>query len=238
MWDKHGSLDVCVVTKTGRLPIGLERIPVRRVIVETSKPLGVARQRAIQKVETLWFAFVDDDVHITPNWFPTVSKFMSEDVGAVEGVLLSKGLGQRWDATVNRVEKKTPVQDVTLGGDGLTHNTLVRTDLAKTWQPSRPDLQAYEDYELTQHILKQGYRWLRVPTDAEHEWSWLKIARNALWGMHWWKKCSRRPTARRQVGLFNEFFHACIYHLKDHGIMFGIYYAYFRGFCLLGLILA
>ena len=47
-----GKIDICVVTRGDKMPKGLENIPINKLIVETSKPLGEARRRAIAQVET------------------------------------------------------------------------------------------------------------------------------------------------------------------------------------------
>ena len=61
-------VDICIVTKTEKLPVNLrnaiDRLPAHSVIVETSTPLGLARMRAIRRVSTEWFVFLDDWVLI------------------------------------------------------------------------------------------------------------------------------------------------------------------------------
>ena len=67
------ALDICLVTKNGVTSIkGLNSIPENRLIVETSTPLALARMRAIQRVKTEWFAFIDDDVEISVSWYKTL----------------------------------------------------------------------------------------------------------------------------------------------------------------------
>ena len=55
-------VDVVCVTKN-KLPNwwmkNLELVPVNNLIIERSKPLGQARMKAIQKVTTDWFLFID-----------------------------------------------------------------------------------------------------------------------------------------------------------------------------------
>ena len=64
-------VDVCIVTKNPEKVLGLiEKLRkssfVNKIIIETSIPLGLARMRAIRKVSTEWFLFLDDDI-IIPN---------------------------------------------------------------------------------------------------------------------------------------------------------------------------
>lgn len=181
------AIDVCVVTKTGQVPPEIIKyIPVSQLIIETSKPLGMARARAISKVETEWFAFIDDDVHVGPRWFSQIASHIHADVGAICGRMKEKGMGELWDKAVNDHISKTnkPIVHLTPGQRGYTHNTLMRTELLKDWQPSVKTLSAYEDYEITQHVLGKAHRWLWIPNvDAWHETSWVKRWTGPSWAM-------------------------------------------------------
>lgn len=179
-------IDVCLVTKNSSSKLnGLKYLPVNHLIVETSKPLALARMRAIQKVTTEWFAFIDDDVYIGPDWYKQVSMYVRSGVGAVCGRMLQHGLGTSWDKAVNQqIRRIRQVTELCRGERGYTHNTLLRTALVRDWRPSRNDLEAYEDYEITQHILSKGFRWLVVPNvDAWHEKTWQRVWHNAIWAV-------------------------------------------------------
>ena len=127
----------------------MAHIPIRELVVETSTPLGLARMRAISRVKTPIFAFVDDDVEISSNWFQELSKHMGSGVGAVQGELLTFGLGAKFDEAVNKTIPKR-IEALKLGDNGMTHNTIIRTDLVRDWKPSREDLGAMEDLEINQ----------------------------------------------------------------------------------------
>lgn len=176
------ALDICLVTKKGVTSIkGLNSIPENRLIVETSTPLALARMRAIQRVKTEWFAFIDDDVEISVSWYKTLKPYMDKpDIGAVEGILLTKGLGKPWDDALNDAPRQTT--ELHIGDRGFTHNTLIRTRLVRDWKPP-PFVSAYEDYLLTQHVLRKGYRWLKVPTRSIHRKTWKKIWNNVTWAI-------------------------------------------------------
>ena len=83
-------IDVCLVTKNNITNVnGLEHVSVNKLIIETSKPLGLARMRAIHKVTTPIFGFIDDDVELDENWFETLLPHIKDpDVGAVQGLSL------------------------------------------------------------------------------------------------------------------------------------------------------
>jgi len=159
----------------------MEFIPVNNLIIETSTPLALARMRSIQKVKTEWFAFIDDDVEIDENWFETIKPYTKKtDVGATQGSLLIKGLGDKWDNALN--SRTVFQQELKIGERGCTHNTLIRTELVKDWVPPQ-NLSAWEDYSLTQHILNKGYRWVVIPTKSHHTKSWKNIWKNIFWGI-------------------------------------------------------
>jgi hypothetical protein len=180
-------IDVCVVTKNNKKPRGLENVPINNVIIETSKPLGLARMKAIQKVETPNFAFVDDDVIIGENWFKTVFSSMNDKVGAVHGNTVNVGLGH-WITNGFRKHNVTKYRTLKLGQRGFTTCTLIKTSLVKDWVPSTKDLSSYEDYEITQHILNKGHKWLSIPTDSLHKTDWKHISKSAVWGSEGWLK--------------------------------------------------
>jgi glycosyltransferase involved in cell wall biosynthesis len=148
-------IDVCLVTKDPRVRSvkGLEHVPVNKLIIERSKPLALARAKAIRKVTTEFFAFIDDDVEISKEWFKTLTAYMKPDVGAVQGTLLIKGLGKVWDNALNKSKRR--IYELHLGQRGFLHNTLIRTELVRDWNPP-PDLSAFEDYHLTPTCFKEG----------------------------------------------------------------------------------
>jgi glycosyltransferase involved in cell wall biosynthesis len=201
-------IDVCLVTKRNIKRVkGLEFIPINKLIVETSKPLAYARMRAIHRVESEWFAFIDDDVEIDKEWFDTLTKYIGTNVGAVQGILLVKGLGKKWDEALNKT--KRGIMELKLGQRGFTHNTIIRTDLVKDWIPSRKDLSSYEDFEISRHVMEKGFKWLIVPTKSCHLVSWFKVWKNSIWAMHGWKKIN--PSGRL---LMEEVFKRTFYVLR------------------------
>ena len=175
-------IDVCIVTKNDiRTVKGLEYVPLNKLIIETSKPLALARMRAIHKVTTPIFAFIDDDVELDEDWFETlISHMKNPSVGAVQGVLSTKGFGENWDKALKK-DREAP-RVLKLGERGFTHNTLIKTELVKDWIPPE-DLSSWEDYDLTAHILKNGCSWVKVSTSSRHRNSWKKAWKNAQWGI-------------------------------------------------------
>src|SRR2546430_944595 len=60
------------------------RIPVHCILTSSVIGPARARQELMDRVDTDWFAFVDDDVKLRPNWWSTVTGMIDPGVGAVE----------------------------------------------------------------------------------------------------------------------------------------------------------
>jgi hypothetical protein len=180
-------VDVCIVTKKTwdeireREEKNLEVIPYHHVIVERSRPLGLARKKAIARVDTPWFIFLDDDIELGERWWRDLVAAMQPTAGALTGTLGVRGMGTAWDAEINKWLRSQKTGPTEVSHRASTHNALIRTDLVRDWAPSSPRLETYEDYELTQHLRKKGYSWLEIPTNAYHLKDWAGMARNALW---------------------------------------------------------
>lgn len=181
-------IDVVVATKN-ELPDwwvkkNLSRVPTNKLIIERSKPLAIARMRAIQKVTTEWFVFIDDDALLGENWWPMIKKHIAEDVGAIEGRSYNVYDNPCINKALNDVKKTQGTIKLRRGERGTTICTLLRRDVVQDWKPSRKDLSAFEDYELTQHVLKKGYSWLSVDSDAWHlRKTLLPFPKNIKWNM-------------------------------------------------------
>ena len=212
------TIDVCIVSRDGSLPKGLEFIPIGKLIIETSKPLGVARQKAIQQVTSQWFAFIDDDMEIQPFWFKNLANHIDEKTGGIWGIIQYRGLGKYFDESTD-IRQNYRI----LGPKERfnTNNTLFRTETVKDWSPSK-DLTCYEDLEIGLHIMNKGYQLKAVPGGAIHWRSWYKMAKNAVWGGRTYRKILK-PSPLRYMG---EYFKRLIWNritaLLRYGIIFMI----------------
>jgi glycosyltransferase involved in cell wall biosynthesis len=180
-------IDVCLVTKNDIETVpGLEHVPVNNLIIEKSEPLAWARYHAIQKVTTEIFAFIDDDVELDPSWFATLRPHIEKaEVGAVQGRLNNVGLGPEWSEALKKPYRKP--RSLELGDRGFTHNTLFKTELVRGWIPNK-SVSAWEDFELTNHVLERGFQFLQVSTESSHKTSWEKSRKNIRWGVSGRKK--------------------------------------------------
>lgn len=186
-------IDVVIMTKDPNfvLPDGVGGIPVNDVIVETSTPLAKARQRAIAKVTTDWFVFIDDDIILPDDWWEVVYESgwlrsllwpRFDNIGAVQGTAIPYGLGKNYDSAFFWHLMGSPA-GVELNGNSrmFTHNTLIRTEAVRDWNPPA-DLSSYEDYHMMRHIQKRGYKVFVVKTETYHLHSWPKLWSMGRWG--------------------------------------------------------
>jgi glycosyltransferase involved in cell wall biosynthesis len=114
-----------------------------------SKPCSLpeAREMAIEKVETDWLLFLDDDVLVSDDYLSRLCESVSSAVGAVQGrkYSLREKNNSKW---VHSRSKR-----------GGTHATLIRRSAASDISfPS--DLHVLEDEYLRQHIEEKGYLWI------------------------------------------------------------------------------
>jgi glycosyltransferase involved in cell wall biosynthesis len=137
-------------------------------IIQTEANLACARAMGIKKVETEYFAFVDDDILVLDDWFENLFSLIksSNKVGAVQGAVnYSIDFLEKEQSFMQR-RKKHGILEIT--GRGYTHNTILATELVRDFNPPQT-LHSWEDYLLTQHIIKKGYKWLQTSqTQAIH----------------------------------------------------------------------
>ncbi len=171
-------LDVLIVTKNPELSekfhsmINESEIPTNRIIVETSKPLGPARDRAIQKVTTERFVWLDDDVWLPKGWYSSLMKYWtSEKIGWLEGLALPSS--PKWYADwSNYTFEKNQRTVQKLGYNERSFNccAVVVTEALSDWHyPQGPYLGfGSEDLLMSNHVTRKGYERWRVPLRAEH----------------------------------------------------------------------
>ena len=136
-------------------------------IYQTDDKLAQQRKIGIKMVDTEWFLFCDDDIEFNKEWYANVTKHIENDVGAINGLAvptdnaIEKFFELRIKDRILQTRKTSANKDKPNEVRGLTGNTLIRTRLAKDWNPPR-FLSAYEDHHLLCHVVKNGYSWITV----------------------------------------------------------------------------
>lgn len=191
------NIDICIPSLRGVDPEILNLLwkeTEGEVIVSYRKPLVLARKELIAKVKTDLLFFLDDDVLYTKGLLGKLHKAFLDlkslyvrklnlklpalPIGAVQGSLIPKGLSDRWDEYFFKTKQ---LRSKVLTRRFMTSNTLLRTDLVKTWDPPL-NISGAEDYHLSKHVMNQGYNCISIPTNSYHLSSWRKVKTSAVWG--------------------------------------------------------
>lgn len=140
------------------------RIPVHHILTSSVEGLARARQELIERVDTEWFAFVDDDVKLRSDWWATVTGMIGPNVGGVEGLWSYLAGDKRVDdyvramAQLSRLLRRESWRDRI--DRAFTGDTLVRTEAVKNIR--MPNIPLWEDEYIRRWIEKSGFKWLRT----------------------------------------------------------------------------
>ena len=141
------------------------RIPVHCLLTSSVKGPARARQEMMEKVDTEWFAFVDDDVELRPNWWSTVTGMIGPDVGGIEGLWSYLAGDKRVDDYTRAMDELVRLLHRDSWRDrvdrAFTGDTLVRTEAIKDIR--MPNVPVWEDEYIRLWVEKKGYKWVRTP---------------------------------------------------------------------------
>jgi len=141
------------------------RIPVHCVLTSSVIGPAKARQELMERVDTDWFAFVDDDVKLRPDWWPTVTGMISSEVGGVEGLWSYLAGDKRVDDYTRAMARLARLLGQESWRDRIdrafTGDTLVRTEAVKNIR--MPNIPVWEDEYIRRWVEKNGFKWLRTP---------------------------------------------------------------------------
>lgn len=120
--------------------------------------LAFARKKGVTFTASHYVAFVDSDVTLPPNYFKEAERIIDRVGGfnfALEGILQTYTDYRGRTIALPQLEAKI----MRPGDRGYTHNTLFRRSTLMSWNPCWTH--AWEDWHLTQHVLKTGGYWWR-----------------------------------------------------------------------------
>jgi len=149
-------------------------------IIQTNEPLSMARKLGIEKVETEYFMFIDDDVLITREYVETLFKVIERDdkIGAVHGYVFPRDLIQLMSKIYqNYPDEIVITREIMNCLRGCTYATLIKTSIVKDWNPI--PINRLEDHLLLRHVVSKGYKWVILPklhllALGENKWKFLK----------------------------------------------------------------
>jgi glycosyltransferase involved in cell wall biosynthesis len=167
---------------------------IDKVIIE-NQGLTYGRRLAIEEAETDFFAFVDADVILSPQWAERMWMYISESdkcVGAAFGALYRNKAHEAWLRETERV------RTIPVGTRMYTHNTFVRSRSARGWSP-KARYDGYEDYLVTRHIQKSDCGdVLSLPVISEHRHKG-SVVRSAVWAGAGARVTGYHPTLRSVI---------------------------------------
>ena len=118
----------------------------------------------MERADTEWFVFIDDDVRLRPDWWKSATVMIGPDVGAVEGLWSYLEGDKRVDDYARAMDRLGKLLKRESWRDRIdrafTGDTLVRTDSVKGIH--MPNLPVWEDEYIRMCVEKNGYKWLRT----------------------------------------------------------------------------
>ncbi len=141
------------------------RIPVHCILTSSVIGPARARQELMERVDTDWFAFVDDDVKLRSNWWSTVTGMINDNVGGIEGLWSYLAGDKRVDDYTRAMARLSKLLRQESWRDRIdrafTGDTLVRTEAVKNIR--MPNIPVWEDEYIRRWVENNGFRWLRTP---------------------------------------------------------------------------
>jgi glycosyltransferase involved in cell wall biosynthesis len=138
------------------------------VVLQDMVSLGSARMKGVRESDTEWIVFIDDDV-IVPNDFMTrMEQFIDDETGAVWSPCVSvvEPDHSEFLAILERKFEDADSYELHRADRGCTNATLVRRDLIVDLDIS--DMNAWEDWVITQRVLGSGKKWLVAKVYSDH----------------------------------------------------------------------
>ena len=156
----HHFIVVDRYSSDGTIDIVRNVFPEARIF-QTVANLANARRAGIAHVDTKYFAFIDDDIEVSEGWFTKL-------ISCLEGgkqLAATQGFARYQTDYMDKVQERELIHQKGLAKEitsrGYTHNTILRTEVVRDFNP--PSIvHSWEDFLLTQHIIKKGYRWLKI----------------------------------------------------------------------------
>jgi hypothetical protein len=119
----------------------------------------------MERVDTDWFAFVDDDIKLRSDWWSAVTGMINDNVGGIEGLWSYLAGDKKVDDYTRAMARLSKLLRQESWRDRIdrafTGDTLVRTKAIKNIR--MPNIPVWEDEYIRRSVEKNGYKWLRTP---------------------------------------------------------------------------
>lgn len=138
------------------------------VVLRDLVSLGSARMKGIRESNTEWIVFIDDDIRVASNFLVRMERFIDDDTGAICSPCISVVEPHRSVFLADFEHKFDKKDSFTLNpmDRGHTNATLVRRNLILDLDIS--DMNAWEDWAITQRVIESGKKWLVVKVYSDH----------------------------------------------------------------------
>ena len=149
-------------------------------IIQDDGGRGKGREVGIKNVETDWFAFVDSDVILGPNWLRHVTKSIKPNVGAIHGLVLPDEHWRKFCQSMALLRRKTLIDYLVTQQKhaAMTMDLLLRTDAVKGITIPR-DLHVREDKFIRNYVENQN---------LTYEVSRTAYCQNLAWSKSYYEK--------------------------------------------------
>ncbi len=139
--------------------------PTVHIIDDSNGTRASARQIGIESVETDWHIMVDSDVILSKDWFSKAWEHVDDSVGAIWGAAVpAEKHFFNIDYAMSKLYRKS-IRELLVkqmrSQRCMMHDTLIRTETVRDIKIPR-NLHIWEDDYIGQHIIKKGYRFLKV----------------------------------------------------------------------------
>ena len=125
--------------------------------------LGMKRYMQAALAGTDWIVSIDSDITVYPNWWPNLSRCISDDVGAVNG-WLDSDFSRSFPAYDEYTKFVSSWRYRALGHGGAIGNTLIRRCILLALREQLMPVHAGEDFLIGQAVRDARLRWVVVPT--------------------------------------------------------------------------
>jgi len=137
-------------------------------IIWDDNTLGHARLNGLKHANTKWIAFIDSDIRLPKDWYKNICKYIDEKTGWVYGQTKEDIPFIENDHEYKRQLKHNLPRKLKIGAfeRGYTNNTIALREPLLDAPIS--NLNAWEDYAMTQWMIKKGYEVIEVPLYCDH----------------------------------------------------------------------
>jgi glycosyltransferase involved in cell wall biosynthesis len=138
------------------------------VVLQDLVSLGSARMKGVRESDKEWIIFIDDDIVVPNDFIERVERYVDDETGAIWSPCVSvvEPDHSEFLAILERQFNDKDAYELKRADRGCTNATLIRRDLIVDLDIS--DMNAWEDWVITQQVIGSGKKWLVVKVYSDH----------------------------------------------------------------------